>query len=45
VGLQRTGWTNVGTGDVLKSTYNGGPIVAASTQSAIPSETWTFVTP
>jgi hypothetical protein len=40
-----TGWTNVGTGDVLKSTYNGGPIVAASTQSVDPSETWTFVTP
>lgn len=41
-----TGWTNVGTGDVLESTYNGGPIVAASTQSTTnPSETWTFVVP
>jgi hypothetical protein len=34
-----------GTGDVLKSTYNGGPIVAASPPSAGASETWTFVTP
>ena len=40
-----TGWTNTGTGDVLKSTYNGGPIVAASPPSAGASETWTFVTP
>jgi len=40
-----TGWTNVGTGDVLRSTYNGGPIVAVSYQNDSPSETWTFVTP
>ena len=40
-----TGWTNVGTGDVLKATYDGGPILAAHGSSAGLSETWTFVTP
>lgn len=40
------GWTNIGTGDVLKATTDGGPIVAANTQSTTkPSEQWTFVTP
>lgn len=40
-----TGWTNVGTGDVLKSTYNGGPILAVPGPSSGASETWTFVVP
>jgi hypothetical protein len=39
------GWVNVGTGDVLKSTYNGGPILAATGPSSGSSETWTFVVP
>ncbi len=39
------GWTNVATGDVLKSTVNNGPILAAHGPSSGPSETWTFVTP
>jgi hypothetical protein len=40
-----TGWKNVGTGDVLKATYNGGQIQADHHSSSGPSETWTFVTP
>jgi hypothetical protein len=40
-----TGWVNVGTGDVLRSTYNGGPILAVTGPSSGPSETWTFVVP
>jgi hypothetical protein len=40
-----TGWTNVATGDVLKATSNGGPILAVNGPSAGPSETWTFVIP
>lgn len=40
-----TGWENVATGDVLESTYNGGPIDAVAGPSSGSSETWTFVTP
>jgi hypothetical protein len=40
-----TGWTNVATGDVLESTYNGGPVLAVAGPSAGSSETWTFVVP
>ncbi|HEY1920851.1 MAG TPA: hypothetical protein VGH27_35225 [Streptosporangiaceae bacterium] len=40
-----TGWENVGTGDVLKSTSNGGPVLAVNGPSSGQSETWTFVTP
>ena len=40
-----TGWKNVRTGDVLKATWNGGPIQAVSGPSTGQSETWTFVTP
>jgi len=40
-----TGWQNVATGDVLQSTYNGGPILAVTGPSSGPSETWTFVIP
>jgi hypothetical protein len=40
-----TGWENVGTGDVLESTTNGGPIDAATGPSSGTSETWTFVIP
>ena len=40
-----TGWTNVGTGDVLKATSDGGAIKAANGPSSGSSETWTFVTP
>ena len=39
-------WRNVGTNDVLKATFDGGPIVTASSESnSNPSELWTFVTP
>jgi hypothetical protein len=40
-----TGWENVSTGDVLESTYNGGPIDAVAGPSSGSSETWTFVIP
>jgi hypothetical protein len=40
-----TGWENVATSDVLESTTNGGPILAATGPSSGSSETWTFVTP
>jgi hypothetical protein len=40
-----TGWKNVKTGDVLKATFNGGPIQAVHSPSSGPSETWGFVTP
>jgi hypothetical protein len=40
-----TGWENVATGDVLESTYNGGPIDAVAATSSGPSVTWTFVIP
>lgn len=40
-----TGWENVATGDVLKSTVNDGPILAAKGPSSGSSETWTFVVP
>lgn len=40
-----TGWQNVATGDVLRATSNGGPILAVSGHSSGPSETWTCVTP
>jgi hypothetical protein len=40
-----TGWENVATGDVLESTFNGGPIDAVAGPSSGPSETWTFVIP
>lgn len=40
-----TGWENVATGDVLKATVNGGPILAAEGPSSGNSETWTFVVP
>ena len=40
------GWTNLKTGDVLKATSDGGPIIAVGTQSRNdPHELWTFVTP
>jgi hypothetical protein len=38
-------WTNVGTGDVLKATFDGGPIITVRSESSISSELWTFVTP
>jgi hypothetical protein len=38
-------WTNVGTGDVLKATFDGGPIITAHNESSTSSELWTFVTP
>jgi hypothetical protein len=40
-----TGWTNVATGDVLRATHDGGPILAAHGPSSGPLESWTFVTP
>jgi len=40
-----TGWENVATGDVLESTVNGGPILAAKGPSSGNSETWNFVVP
>jgi hypothetical protein len=40
-----TGWQNVATGDVLRSTSNDGPVLAVGGPSSGPSETWTFVTP
>jgi hypothetical protein len=39
------GWKNVATGDVLKATTNGGPVLAVNGPSSGSSETWTFVTP
>jgi hypothetical protein len=33
------------TGDVLKATSNGGPVLAVHGPSSGPSETWSFVTP
>ena len=39
-------WRNVGTNDVLKATFDGAPIVTASSESnSNPSELWTFETP
>jgi hypothetical protein len=40
-----TGWQNVATGDVLQSTFNGGPILAVTGPSSGSSESWTFVIP
>jgi hypothetical protein len=40
-----TGWKNVATGDVLRATSNGGPVLAVNGSSSGPSESWTFVTP
>jgi len=39
------GWKNVATGDVLRATFPGGPVLAVHGPSFGPSETWTFVTP
>jgi hypothetical protein len=39
------GWTNVATHDVLKATFDGGPVLAVPGPSHGPWETWTFVTP
>jgi hypothetical protein len=40
------GWTDLKTGDVLKATTDGDPIIAVGTQSHTdPHELWTFVTP
>ena len=39
-------WRNPGSGDILKATFDGGPIVTASTESSSnPKELWTFKTP
>jgi hypothetical protein len=40
-----TGWKNAATGDVLKATSNGGPVLAVNGPSTGSSESWTFVTP
>jgi hypothetical protein len=40
-----TGWKNVATGDVLRATSNGGPVLAVNGPSSGSSESWTFVTP
>jgi hypothetical protein len=39
------GWTNVATGDVLRTTVPNGPVLAVHGPSAGPSETFHFVTP
>jgi hypothetical protein len=39
------GWTNLGTGDVLRTTVDGGPVLAVHGPSAGPSETFHFVAP
>jgi hypothetical protein len=39
-------WRNPASGDILKATFDGGPIVTASTESSSnPKELWTFKTP
>ena len=37
-------WKNVGTGDVIKATWDGGPIVVSS-ENGSSSAKWTFETP
>jgi hypothetical protein len=38
-------WRNVGTNDVLKATFDGGPIVTVGSETSNSSELWTFETP
>ncbi len=39
-------WQNAAAGDVLKATIKGGPVLAVTGTSSVPSsESWNFVTP
>jgi hypothetical protein len=40
-----TGWTNVATGDVLRTTASNGPVLAVNGPPSGPSETFHFVAP
>jgi len=39
-------WRTLASSDILKATFDGGPIVSANTEpSSNPNELWTFKTP
>ncbi len=38
-------WRNVGTGDILKATFDGGPVTTVSSETNNNSELWTFRVP